>query len=121
MKCRRMPSRWTRRAACRASQPPIGGDHQHHPAVAPGPLAPHEALVLHAVDHPGEPALAGQDAARDLVHRHALGLLLQLHHHVVPAEGELAGGLELGVEDVRQGQGALEEDPPGGERLRAGA
>ena len=65
------------------------------------------------------PLLLCQDAARDLVHRQAVARLLELDEDVVPAEREPDRGLELGVEDVRQRQPALEEHPPGDKRLRA--
>ena len=48
--------------------------------------------------------------------------LLELDEDVVPAEGQRRpAASQLGVEDVRQRQRALEEDAPGRERLGRGA
>ena len=94
---------------------------EHDPPVVGRALAPHQAGLLHAVDHAREAAPARQDPRRDLVHRHAAARLLELDEDVVPAERELARCLELGVEDVRQRECALEEDAPRHQLLASGA
>jgi hypothetical protein len=75
-------------------------------------LTLHQSGLLHAVDDARQPALAGEDPARELVHADRALRLLEIDEHVVPAQSHAGLGLQLGVEDVDQRVAAFEEDAP---------
>jgi hypothetical protein len=84
-------------------------------------LTKDEAVGFHAVDHPGEAALTGQDAIGELGHAQPVGCVLEMNERVVPDQRDAAFGLQLGIEDVDQGERAFNENAPVRECSRGGS
>jgi hypothetical protein len=80
----------------------VGEDDEDRAAVVLGAHTLDEAGFFHAVDDPGETALAVEDPFGELVHAQAVAGLFELDEGVVPAHGDSGVALELGVEDVDQ-------------------
>ena len=87
-------------SGCAQSLESCGGDQDFDDAAVVGwALAPYEPCLLHAVDHPGQPALTEQDPPRELVHAQAVFCLFEVDERVVPTERDPA----LGVATRRRG------------------
>ena len=99
----------------------LGQEDEDRAPVVLGADAADEPSLLHAVDDPGEAALAVEDPLGQLVHGEAVRRLLELDEDVVPALWDAHRLLELGIEHVDQRQRALEEEPPAAESLGRGA
>ena len=96
----------------------VGEDDEKRPPIVLGPLAAHEACLLHAVDDACEAALAVEDPLGELVHAQAARLIFQVDKEVVPTGRNPGVALHLGVEYVEKREGALEVQPPSSKPVR---
>jgi hypothetical protein len=107
-----MPPRWVARAAFSVSSP-VGVRRTLTTRRSSGrPFAAHETGRLHAVDHARQAALAEEDPVCDFGHAEPLGRILEMDQDVVPPERDPSLRLHLGVENVDERQGGLQEDTP---------
>ena len=99
----------------------VGEDDKDRPPVVLGPLAAHEARVLHAVHNACETTLAVEDSLGELVHAKSARLVLQVDEEVIPTDRNPGVALHLGVEHVEKREGAFEVQPPRSQPLGRGA
>ncbi len=73
-----------------------------------------QALARQAVDEPGQAAAAEQDRGGEVAHPHALVLgVREVHEHLVGAELQAVGGLELCVERLGHRRVRAQHAAPG--------
>src|SRR6059058_2701373 len=80
-------------------------DDEERPTIVLGPLAAHEARVLHAVDNACETTLAVQDSLGELVHTQSPRFVFQVDEEVVPTNRDPGVALHLDVEHVDKREG----------------